>query len=127
MGSDWQVDDTRDTLSAMCAIEDFIFVGIYSEDRMLDYTKPGYETNARSLSEEIVPEVEKRMRIGTHPRHRSVWGSSLDISGPRCSCRPFGAKCQESEELCLQDQTLPHRLSNESKQEHRDPKEVQNS
>jgi hypothetical protein len=26
MGHDWQVDDTRDTLSAMCAIEDFIFV-----------------------------------------------------------------------------------------------------
>jgi predicted alpha/beta superfamily hydrolase len=77
MGSDWQVDDTRDTLSAMCAIEDFIFVGIYSEDRMLDYTKPGYEPYAKSLAEEIVPEAEKRLRVGTHRRHRSVWGSSL--------------------------------------------------
>jgi predicted alpha/beta superfamily hydrolase len=77
MGSDWQVDDTRDTLSAMCAIEDFIFVGIYSEDRMLDYTKPGYELYAKSLAEEIVPEAEKRLRVGTHRRHRSVWGSSL--------------------------------------------------
>ena len=76
-GRDWQVDDTRDTLSAMCAIEDFIFVGIYSEDRMRDYTKPGYEAYALSLAEEIVPEVQKRLRVGTHRRHRSVWGSSL--------------------------------------------------
>jgi predicted alpha/beta superfamily hydrolase len=77
MGADWHVDDTRDTLSAMCAIEDFIFVGIYSEDRMLDYTRPGYEAYARSLAEEIVPEAEKRLRVGTHRRHRSIWGSSL--------------------------------------------------
>jgi predicted alpha/beta superfamily hydrolase len=77
MGSDWQVDDTRDTLAAMCAIEDYIFVGIYSEDRMLDYTKPGYEPYAKSLVEEIVPVIEERLRVGTHRRHRSVWGSSL--------------------------------------------------
>ena len=77
MGSEWQVDETRDTLSAMCAVEDFIFVGVYSEDRMRDYTKPGYEPYAKSLAEEIVPEAEKRLRVGTHRRHRSVWGSSL--------------------------------------------------
>lgn len=77
MGQDWKVDTTRDTLSAMSAIEDFIFVGIYSEDRMLDYTSPGYEPYAQSLATEIVPEAEKRMRVGTHRRHRSVWGSSL--------------------------------------------------
>jgi len=77
MGRDWQVDATRDTLSAMNAIEDFIVVGIYSEDRMKDYTSPGYELYARSLAKEIVPEIEKRLRVGTHRRHRSVWGSSL--------------------------------------------------
>jgi hypothetical protein len=77
MGHDWQVDDTRDTLAAMCAIEDFIFIGIYSEDRMLDYTLPGYEPYARSLAEEIVPEAQKRLRISSDRRHRSVWGSSL--------------------------------------------------
>lgn len=77
MGHDWQVDDTRDTLAAMSAIEDFIFVGVYSDDRMRDYTAPGYELYARSLAEEIVPEAERRMRIGTHRRFRSVWGSSL--------------------------------------------------
>ena len=77
MGRDWEVDTTRDTLSAMCAIEDFIFIGIYSEDRMLDYTKPGYEPYARSLAEEIVPEANRRIRVSTDRRHRSVWGSSL--------------------------------------------------
>jgi len=44
---------------------------------MLDYTSPGYEPYAQSLATEIVPEAEKRMRVGTHRRHRSVWGSSL--------------------------------------------------
>ena len=77
MGRDWQVDQTSATLSAMCAVEDYVFVGIYSEDRMLDYTKPGYEPYARSLAEEIVPEAERRLRIGKHRRFRSVWGSSL--------------------------------------------------
>ena len=77
MGSEWQVDETSATLQAMCATEDFIFVGIYSEDRMLDYTEPGYEPYANSLAQEIVPEAEKQFRVGTHRRHRSVWGSSL--------------------------------------------------
>lgn len=77
MGRDWDVDQTSATLSAMCAVEDFVFVGIYSEDRMLDYTKPGYESYAKSLAEEIVPVAQERLRIGNHRRHRSVWGSSL--------------------------------------------------
>ena len=77
MGNEWDVDTTSATLAAMCAIEDFIFVGIYSADRMVDYTKPGYEPYARSLAEEVVPEVQRRLRVGTHRRHRSVWGSSL--------------------------------------------------
>ena len=40
--------------------------------------EPGYEVYARSLAEEIVPEVERRgLRVSRHRRHRSVWGSSL--------------------------------------------------
>jgi predicted alpha/beta superfamily hydrolase len=77
MGHEWQVDETSRTLAAMCAVEDAVFIGIYSEDRMLDYTRPGYEPYGRSLAEEIVPEAERRLRIGTHRRHRIVWGSSL--------------------------------------------------
>jgi predicted alpha/beta superfamily hydrolase len=61
----------------MSAVEDLIFVGIYSGDRMLDYTRPGYEPYGRSLVEEIVPEVARRLRVKDGRRHRSVWGSSL--------------------------------------------------
>jgi len=77
MGNEWQVDETSLTLRAMSAVEDFVIVGIYSEDRMHDYTEPGCEPYARSLAEEIVPEAQKRLRVGAHRRTRSVWGSSL--------------------------------------------------
>jgi len=77
MGREWQLDETSLTLSAMSAVGDFVFVGIYSEDRMRDYTRPGYEPYARALAEEIVPAAERLLRIGGHRRYRSVWGSSL--------------------------------------------------
>jgi predicted alpha/beta superfamily hydrolase len=42
------------------------------------YTKPGYELYARSLVEEVLPEVERRgIRAGGHRRDRVMWGSSL--------------------------------------------------
>jgi predicted alpha/beta superfamily hydrolase len=78
LGQNWAVDKTGDVLRAMNAVEDFIILGVYSGDRMSEYTKPGYELYARSLVEEVVPEVERRgIRVGRHRRHRSVWGSSL--------------------------------------------------
>lgn len=77
MGRDWEVDKTNRTLRAMSATEDFVIIGIYSGDRMKEYTSPGYEAYARSLAEEIVPEAEERLRIGKHRRYRTVWGSSL--------------------------------------------------
>jgi predicted alpha/beta superfamily hydrolase len=78
LGSDWQVDKTGDVLRAMNAVEDFLILGLYSADRMTEYTKPGYELYARSLVEEVVPEVERRgIRAEQNRRYRSVWGSSL--------------------------------------------------
>ncbi len=78
MGSDWKVDETGDVLRAMGAVEDFLILGLYSGDRMAEYTKPGYERYARSLVEEVVPELERRgVRAEHHRRFRSVWGSSL--------------------------------------------------
>lgn len=76
-GQEWGVDETSQTLRTMSAVEDFVIVGIYSDDRERDYTEPGYEPYARSLAEEIVPEVQWRLRIGNHRRYRIVWGSSL--------------------------------------------------
>src|SRR5436190_5488885 len=78
LGQDWAVDRTGDVLRAMNAVEDFVILGIHSGDRMAEYTKPGYVSYARSLAEEVVPEVERRgVRVGRHRRYRSVWGSSL--------------------------------------------------
>lgn len=77
MGHDWAVDESSAVLRSMSAVEDMIVVGVYSGDRMVEYTKPGYELYARSLAEEIVPLADERLRTGKHRRFRSVWGSSL--------------------------------------------------
>jgi predicted alpha/beta superfamily hydrolase len=77
MGNEWKVDETSQTLRAMQATEDLIFVGVYSGDRMKEYTRPGYEDYARSLVEEILPEERRALRVLDSRRARSVWGSSL--------------------------------------------------
>jgi predicted alpha/beta superfamily hydrolase len=77
LGRDWAVDESSAVLRAMSAVEDMIVVGVHSGDRMVEYTKPGYELYARSLAEEVVPLAEARLRTGKHRRFRSVWGSSL--------------------------------------------------
>src|SRR5262245_18254898 len=77
MGRDWEGDQTSQRLRSMGAIEDFVIIGIYSDDRMRDYTDPGYVPYARSLAEEVVPAAEERLRIQRGRRFRSVWGSSL--------------------------------------------------
>ena len=77
-GQEWQVDETSQILGAMRAIEDLIIVGVYSgEHRKEEYTKPGYESYARSLVEEIVPGEQLFLRPTKNRRDRTVWGSSL--------------------------------------------------
>ena len=46
-GHDWEVEQTGDVLRTMSAVEDFLILGIYSGDRMTEYTKPGYERYGR--------------------------------------------------------------------------------
>ncbi len=77
MGQDWGFDETHSTLRSMGAVDDVILVGIYSGDRMEEYTKPGYERYARSLVEELVPQAQSKLRARDSRRARSVWGSSL--------------------------------------------------
>jgi predicted alpha/beta superfamily hydrolase len=78
LGSDWKVDETGDVLRAMGAVEDVLILGLYSGDRMTEYTRPGYERYARSLAEEVVPALDARgIRAERDRRFRSVWGSSL--------------------------------------------------
>lgn len=77
MGRDWQVNESSAVLRSMNAVEDMIMVGIYSGDRMTEYTEPGCELYGRSLVEEIVPLADEKLRTIKDRRFRSVWGSSL--------------------------------------------------
>ena len=75
---DWGVKETSQVLRAMQAIEDFIIVGVYSDERREEeYTKPGYEAYARSMVEELVPAEQLFLRTTRNRLDRTMWGSSL--------------------------------------------------
>lgn len=76
-GRDWSVDDALQLLDGMNAIDKVVVIGIYSGDRMAEYTKPGYEAYGRSVVEEIVPVARERLRLIGGPRETAVLGSSL--------------------------------------------------
>lgn len=76
-GQDWQVDRALHLLDAMNAVDRAVVVGIHSGDRMGEYTKPGYEAYARSIVEEVKPEVDRKIRTLGSPRETGVVGSSL--------------------------------------------------
>jgi enterochelin esterase-like enzyme len=77
LGQDWGVEDKLILLNGMNAIEQMIVVGIYSADRMQEYTNPGYETYGRSVVEEIKPYIDAHFRTRPAPRATGVMGSSL--------------------------------------------------
>lgn len=77
MGHEWHLDESLTLLDSMDAVERVIVVAIYSGDRMSEYTKPGYEAYARSVVEEIRPEVVRRFRVFDTPAETGVAGSSL--------------------------------------------------
>ena len=75
---DWQVDETSQVLRAMRAIEDLIIIGVYSNERREEeYTKPGYESYARSVVEELVRAEQVFLRTTRDRKDRTMWGSSL--------------------------------------------------
>ena len=76
-GQDWQVDRALHLLDTMNAVDRAVVVGIHSGDRMGEYTKPGYEAYARSIVEEVKPEVDRKIRVLGTPRETGVIGSSL--------------------------------------------------
>ena len=77
LGSDWGVDDSLALLNSMTAIDRVMIVGIWSHDRFLDYTKPGYEKYGRSVVEELIPVAKQRLRLIGGPKETGVMGSSL--------------------------------------------------
>ena len=77
LGRQWDVDDAIHLLDSMNAVDRAVVVGIHSGDRMSEYTKPGYEAYARSVVEEVKPEVDRKVRVFDTPGETAVIGSSL--------------------------------------------------
>lgn len=76
-GGVWEVDETIGLLDVMGAADRAIVVGIHSADRMKDYTQPGYEDYGKSVVQEVMPEVDRRLRVLDSRYGRGVIGSSL--------------------------------------------------
>lgn len=76
-GHDWMIDETVRVLGAMNLVRPVIVVGVYPQDRMVDYTRPGYEEYGRYLVDEVKPWVDATYRTLTGPRDTAVMGSSL--------------------------------------------------
>src|SRR5436190_20631626 len=77
LGRDWGVDQALTLLDTMNVVDRAVIVGVYSGDRIAEYTKPGYEAYARSVVEEIKPQVDRGFRVLDDPRETMVIGSSL--------------------------------------------------
>ncbi len=76
-GKHWRVEETLKHLGAMNLIRKVIVVGVYSRDRMRDYTSPGYLEYGRFLVEELKPWIDERYRTLRDPGQTAVLGSSL--------------------------------------------------
>jgi predicted alpha/beta superfamily hydrolase len=76
-GQHWMIEETLRLLDAMSLVRKAIVVGVYPEDRMADYTRPGYEDYGRYLVEEVKPWVDAHHRTLPGPADTVVMGSSL--------------------------------------------------
>lgn len=74
---DWGVDRTVGLLDSMNAVDEFVVVGVHSQDRLAEYTKPGYEVYGQSLSGEVKPRIDQDFRTLPGPEKTGVIGSSL--------------------------------------------------
>jgi predicted alpha/beta superfamily hydrolase len=77
LGKSWRADEVLGVLDKMNAIEEVIVVGIYPNDREVEYTSPGYELYGRFLVETLKPLIDSRYRARTGPTDTAVMGSSL--------------------------------------------------
>jgi predicted alpha/beta superfamily hydrolase len=64
-------------LDKMNAIEEVIVVGIHPNNRMNEYTQPGYEDYGRFMVEILKPLIDAKYRTLAGPMNTAVMGSSL--------------------------------------------------
>jgi predicted alpha/beta superfamily hydrolase len=77
VGNSWMTDNVLTVLDKMNAIEEVIVVGIYPNERMSEYTLPGYEDYCRFLVETLKPLIDARYRTLAGATDTAVMGSSL--------------------------------------------------
>ena len=76
-GNTWKTDEVLNMLDKMNAIEEVIVVGIHPNNRMSEYTLPGYEDYGCFLVETLKPLIDAKYRTLTGPSNTAVMGSSL--------------------------------------------------
>jgi predicted alpha/beta superfamily hydrolase len=77
VGNTWRTDEALGMLDKMNAIEEVIVVGVHPQDRMVEYTQPGYEDYGRFLVETLKPFIDAKYRVLAGPPNTAVIGSSL--------------------------------------------------
>src|SRR5438093_10655138 len=77
LGNSWRTDEVLRMLDRMNAIEEVVVVGIYSSERMSEYTLPGYEDYGRFLVETLKPLIDAKYRTLAGPTDTAVMGASL--------------------------------------------------
>ena len=76
-GKHWRVSETLALLERMNLVRQVIVVGVYSRERMREYTRPGYEAYGRFLAQELKPYVDSQYRTASAAEDTAVMGSSL--------------------------------------------------
>jgi len=77
VGNTWRTDEVLGMLDKMNAIEEVIVVGIHPNDRMTEYTSPGYEDYGRFIVETLKPLIDTKYRTLAGSSNTAVMGSSL--------------------------------------------------
>jgi len=76
-GQHWRLAETLAKLDAMNASRQVIVVGVYPNERQLDYTQPGYQDYGRFIVEHLKPAIDSNYRTLDDPASTAVMGSSL--------------------------------------------------
>jgi predicted alpha/beta superfamily hydrolase len=76
-GQTWEVEKTLNVLDDMNVMDPVIVVAIYPNDRMHEYTFPGYEDYGKFLVATVKPHIDEHYRTLKDPGFSAVMGSSL--------------------------------------------------